>query len=360
VRTRPDACTSAGMLASLRSAVPSSASTPRSCSSRSTSPTAFRPSTWLGCQTPACARAAIASGAPSGTAAWSSRRTGSRSTSRRPTCARRARPSTCRSRWHPRRDRTARATRHPRGPARRRTVARRGHPAGPRGAAGRAGGSTARRRVDSRALEKRPRGGARRRRPVLPADSLPARRRGAGAPRCGGSHDGDPPSPAPPACPVEPDLADVRGQALARRALEVAAAGGHHLVMCGPPGAGKTMLARRLPGVLPPLDPDESLEVTCIHSVAGCSPRASRSSSAAPSGRRTTPSPTRHWWAGARHRGRARSPWPTTVSCSSTRCRIRPPGARGLASAARGRLGQRGARGRTVRFPAHFLLVGAP
>jgi magnesium chelatase family protein len=65
------------------------------------------------------------------------------------------------------------------------------------------------------------------------------------------------------------DLADVAGQAFARRALEIAAAGGHNLLMIGPPGAGKTMLARRLPGVLPPLELDEALESTAIHSVAG-------------------------------------------------------------------------------------------
>jgi magnesium chelatase family protein len=65
------------------------------------------------------------------------------------------------------------------------------------------------------------------------------------------------------------DLSDVRGQAGARRALEIAAAGGHNLLMVGPPGAGKTMLARRLPGVLPPLSTEEALEVTAIHSVAG-------------------------------------------------------------------------------------------
>jgi magnesium chelatase family protein len=65
------------------------------------------------------------------------------------------------------------------------------------------------------------------------------------------------------------DLADVRGQSGARRALEIAAAGGHNLAMIGPPGAGKTMLARRLTGLLPPLSTEESLEVTALHSVAG-------------------------------------------------------------------------------------------
>ena len=66
-----------------------------------------------------------------------------------------------------------------------------------------------------------------------------------------------------------PDLADIRGQESAKRALEVAAAGGHNLLMVGPPGAGKSMLAQRLPGILPPLGPRELLEVSMIHSVAG-------------------------------------------------------------------------------------------
>lgn len=68
------------------------------------------------------------------------------------------------------------------------------------------------------------------------------------------------------------DLADVAGQHGARTALEVAAAGGHHLLLQGPPGAGKTMLAERLPSVLPPLTRKESLEVTAVHSVAGILP----------------------------------------------------------------------------------------
>ncbi|MFD9541679.1 YifB family Mg chelatase-like AAA ATPase [Streptomyces sp. NPDC060022] len=69
-----------------------------------------------------------------------------------------------------------------------------------------------------------------------------------------------------------PDLQDVAGQPRARKALEVAAAGGHHLLLSGPPGAGKTMLAERLTAILPPLSRQESLEVTAVHSVAGILP----------------------------------------------------------------------------------------
>jgi magnesium chelatase family protein len=90
-------------------------------------------------------------------------------------------------------------------------------------------------------------------------------------------------SPNPPSTPApaatesvdavpSEDLADVRGQLLGRRAVEIAAAGAHHLLFTGPPGAGKTMLARRLPGLLPPPNLDEALTITTIHSVAGLLP----------------------------------------------------------------------------------------
>jgi magnesium chelatase family protein len=85
------------------------------------------------------------------------------------------------------------------------------------------------------------------------------------------------PQAAHPLTPPEPaassalDLADVRGQTDAKRALEIAAAGGHNLLMVGPPGAGKTMLARRLPGILPPPARDEALEITQVQSAAGLS-----------------------------------------------------------------------------------------
>jgi magnesium chelatase family protein len=84
----------------------------------------------------------------------------------------------------------------------------------------------------------------------------------------------EPARPLPPPSPDESwasDLADVRGQDDAKRALEIGAAGGHNVLMVGPPGAGKTMLARRLPGILPPPSRDEALEITQVQSAAGLS-----------------------------------------------------------------------------------------
>ena len=78
------------------------------------------------------------------------------------------------------------------------------------------------------------------------------------------------PPPPPARAPVWPaDLADVVGQETPKRALEIAAAGGHNLLFVGPPGTGKTLLARALPSILPPLDPDEAVEASAVHSVAG-------------------------------------------------------------------------------------------
>jgi magnesium chelatase family protein len=88
----------------------------------------------------------------------------------------------------------------------------------------------------------------------------------------GGRAEGCVDQPAGTGAAMTPDLAELLGQTMARRAAEVCAAGGHHLSLLGPPGAGKTMLAERLPTILPRLDADASLEVTSIHSVAGALP----------------------------------------------------------------------------------------
>ena len=194
-------------------------------------------------------------------------RTASSSTSRRRPCARSAPASTSRSRSPSWRADGAVPRDRPAGRRRaRRARSRRHRPARARGARrGRAGAPDRPRRAAVRARVVRG-GGARRRRrtdPVPRASStpspscvtarcVPCRR------RCGSSRRAT--------CPT---CADVRGQPLARRALEIAAAGAHNLLFVGPPGVGKSMLARRLPGILPPLTPAESLEVTRLQSVAG-------------------------------------------------------------------------------------------
>jgi magnesium chelatase family protein len=116
------------------------------------------------------------------------------------------------------------------------------------------------------------------------------------------------------------DLADIKGQESAKRALEVAAAGGHNLLMVGPPGAGKSMLAARLPSILPPLAPAELLEVS------RSPPSPARSKAArSPTGGRSAPRITRRacrrWSAAACTRGRAKYRSRTMACSSSTSCR---------------------------------------
>ena len=123
---------------------------------------------------------------------------------------------------------------------------------------------------------------------------------------------------------IAPDLAELLGQSMARRAAEVCAAGGHHLSLLGPPGAGKTMLAERIPTILPRLDTAAALEVTAIHSVAD-SPTGPASDRSAIS----RPAPHRYQGGDHRRRQRHYSPpaprrWRAGASCSSTKRRSSP------------------------------------
>jgi len=121
-----------------------------------------------------------------------------------------------------------------------------------------------------------------------------------------------------------PDLKDVKGQENAKRALEIAAAGGHNLLYIGPPGSGKSMLAQRLPGLLPPLTAEELLETSMIHSIAGLIAKGVLTRDRPFRAPTTRPAWPRSPAAGSGS-GRARCPWLTTASCSSTNCRNSAP-----------------------------------
>ena len=110
------------------------------------------------------------------------------------------------------------------------------------------------------------------------------------------------------------DLSDVKGQERAKRALEIAGAGRHHMLMVGPPGSGKSMMAARLPGLLPPLSPAEALETSMIHSLAGLLDEGGSLAS----GRFTNPTAPPPWLplsAEVTTQNRERFPWRTMRSC---------------------------------------------
>ena len=118
-----------------------------------------------------------------------------------------------------------------------------------------------------------------------------------------------------------PDFAEVKGQETAKRAVEIAAAGRHNLLMSGPPGSGKSLLAAALPGILPELTPTEALEVSMVASMAGELDGGGSCCAPGRSAPRTTAPRCRRWSAAAPAPAPARSALPISASCSSMNCR---------------------------------------
>ena len=312
-RCKARACTCTSALIACRSCSPASSRSPSTastrgrCGSRSTSARACRPSASSGSPTRRCARRASASARRSSTPGFEFPRAPDHREPRAGAPAQgRARASTPRS---PSACSPPAASARPKGSTARRlrrALARRRAAARARRARGRRGRARApASRVSSSRASARPRRRWSTASRSSGVDDLRERRRAAGRRRAAAAAAAGA-GGAAPARRRAPDLADVRGHELPLRALEIAAAGGHNLLLEGPPGSGKTMLARRLPSLLPPLTREEALEVTRIHSVAGRAPprRAGRASGR--SARRTTRSRRRGSWAAGRRRRPAR------------------------------------------------------
>ena len=303
-----------------RSPTPSSGSSRGGSRSRRSSRAARRRSRSSGWPTAPARRRRSAFAAASPRPSSSGPRRGSPSTSRRPSCARRARASTCRSRSRvlaasrqippgclerPRGRRRAGARRPAAARRRRRSSRPRARAATARGGSsvpaesGAGGRARGHRAGSGRAI-------SRRRLPISAASATrrtPTRRR-----------------------PIERAAGTPTSRTSAARSARGARSrsplpGGHNLLLAGPPGIGKTMLARRLPGILPPLDDDAALEVTRIHSVAGLLPPGGARSARRRSGRRTTPRRRRRSSAAARHPAGRGDASPTGACCCSTSCR---------------------------------------
>ena len=158
----------------------------------------------------------------------------------------------------------------------------------------------------------------------------------------------------------EVDFADVRGQEMAKRALTIAAAGSHNLLMLGPPGSGKTMLAKRVPTILPELTAGESIETTRIYSAMGLLKPGQPLLATRPFARRTTRSATPAWSAAAASPRPAKSRSRTTAFCSSTSSPSSTARrSRSFASRSKTASSPSRAHSNATTFPASFMLIAA-